>query len=73
MAKRRTSGRAGSKGTFIQASRGVSSEQKAIYHHVAGAGRSRVVRSFFDLTDADENVIQEQVDLYLTRMLDKAS
>lgn len=73
MARRRTSGRAGSKGTFIQASRGVSSEQKAIYHQVAGAGQGRVLRKFFELSDADMDAIQDQVDLAVSRALDKAS
>jgi hypothetical protein len=44
-------------GTFIHQSRTVPSEQKAIYHNVTGAGRSRVIRQFLGLTD------QNQIDL----------
>jgi hypothetical protein len=43
--------------TFIHQSRSVPSEQKAIYHNVTGAGRSRVIRQFLGLTD------QNQIDL----------
>jgi hypothetical protein len=45
--------------TFIQRSRGVSPQQKAIYHNVVGAGRSRVKREFFDLSDEDSETIVE--------------
>jgi hypothetical protein len=40
--------------TFIQRSRSVASEQKAIYHNVLGAGRSGVIREFFGVSAADE-------------------
>lgn len=51
----------------------MSSEQKAIYHQVAGAGQGRVLRKFFELSDADMDAIQDQVDLAVSRALDKAS
>jgi uncharacterized protein HemX len=41
------------RGTFIQRSRSVSPEQKALYHQVLGAGKSRVKREFFDISQAD--------------------
>jgi hypothetical protein len=37
--------------TFIQRSRNESSEQKAIWHQVTGAGRSHVRRRFVGLTE----------------------
>jgi hypothetical protein len=40
--------------TFIQRSRNESSEQKAMWHHVTGAGRSHVKREFFGLTDDEQ-------------------
>lgn len=39
--------------TFIQRSREVNPEQKALYHQVLGAGKSRVKREFFDISQAD--------------------
>ena len=39
--------------TFIQRSRAVGPEQKALYHQVLGAGKSRVKREFFDISQAD--------------------
>ena len=69
MAKRRTSGRAGSKGTFIQASRAESPEQKALYHQVTGAGKSRVLRKFFELSEDDEQALTARVDAHLSRSL----
>lgn len=43
--------------TLIQRSRAVSPEQKAIYHAVAGAGKRRVIRDFFDMHPQDEGDI----------------
>ena len=43
----------GTRGTFIQQSRAVSPEQKALYHQVLGAGKSRVKREFFDVNELD--------------------
>lgn len=40
--------------TLIQRSRAVSPEQKAVYHVVAGAGKKRVIRDFFDMNPQDE-------------------
>lgn len=41
-------------GTIIARSREISSEQKAIWHNVVGAGKSRVKREFFELNEADK-------------------
>jgi hypothetical protein len=38
---------------MIQRSREVPAAEKAIYHQVAGAGKSRVKREFFGLNDGD--------------------
>jgi hypothetical protein len=62
MAKRRRSGP-----TLIQRSRSVSSEEKAIYHNVTGAGRSGMKRAFLDLSEADKNLCIETLD----RMMDE--
>jgi hypothetical protein len=47
--------------TFIARSREVSSEEKAMYHNVLGAGRRRVIRAFFGLSDDEKQVIAERV------------
>lgn len=56
-----------SRGTFIQRSREESSEQKAIFHHVTGAGRSRVKREFFGV-DAEG---QEEIGAALKARMDQ--
>lgn len=43
--------------TFIQRSRSVASEEKAMYHTILGAGRRGVIRDFFTLGTDDEEVI----------------
>jgi phage gpG-like protein len=57
--------------TFIQRSRAVSSAEKAAFHQIAGAGKRRIKRPFFDVTDADERAILDRVghhlDLIVTR------
>jgi hypothetical protein len=55
--------------TFIQRSRGVSSEEKAMYHNVTGAGTSHVRRVFFDLSPEDAALCQTTLhDALVTRM-----
>jgi hypothetical protein len=51
----------------------MSSEQKAIYHQVAGAGKGRVIRSFFDLADDDVEAIVDLIDAGLARAIQRAS
>lgn len=46
------------RGTFIQRSREESSEQKALWHNVQGAGKSRVKREFFALNGDDVDAIE---------------
>lgn len=52
-------------GTFIQRSRAIGAADKAFYHHVAGAGRSRVVRRFFDVSTAEVGRMADLVRAYL--------
>jgi len=64
MAKRRPA-------TFIQRSRAKSSAEKAAYHQLTGAGKRRIKRPFFDLTEADAKAIEAAIgghlDLVITR------
>jgi hypothetical protein len=66
MAKRAR--RSGS-GTFIQQSRAVSSEQKAIFHNIMGAGRRGVKRAFFDLNASDKQRAGEMLDRLVSEKL----
>lgn len=43
--------------TLIQRSRAISPQDKAVFHVVAGAGKARVRRDFFDLGPGDEDAI----------------
>ena len=56
---------------MVQRSRAESPEQKAVYHAVVGAGRSRVTRDFFDLgpgdVDAIRTLVQRRVTERMTR------
>jgi hypothetical protein len=58
---RKTSRRRVSSGTFIQRSRSVSSEEKAAYHNVLGAGRRGTIRRFFDLSEGDQGTLREKL------------
>lgn len=55
-------------GTFIQRSRSVAGADKALYHNVTGAGRSRVIRRFFGLSSDDGTTIRDAVQKFLDRM-----
>lgn len=67
MAKRTGKGR-----TFLQRSRSVSAEQKALYHQVEGAGRSRVTRPFFGLTESEADEIQKRLEAFIDSGLQRA-
>jgi hypothetical protein len=58
--------------TFIQRSRSVSSEQKAIYHNVTGAGKSGVKRQFFEIGDDDAKAIKDGVEKLMAAEIAKA-
>ena len=55
--------------TLIQQSRRVPSGQKALYHQVVGAGKSRVLRPFFDLNAEDLVVLAAEADRRLGQRL----
>jgi hypothetical protein len=48
----------GPRKTLIQQSRSVGGAEKAIYHQVEGAGKSKVKRQFLGLTDEDQRNIR---------------
>jgi len=58
--------------TMRRASKAVSPEQKAVYHHEVGAGKSHVRRRFFDLGDEDERVIAEAIDAKIEALVQRA-
>ena len=51
--------------TPIQRSRSKRPSEKATYHQITGAGRSKVQRKFFGLSPTDQAVIEEEVGLRL--------
>ncbi len=55
--------------TLIQQSRRIPAEQKALYHQVLGAGKSRVKREFLGLTDQDERDIVDRIDKAMGKAL----
>lgn len=55
--------------TFIQRSRGESSEQKAMWHNVTGAGRSGVIRTFFDLSREEQEACRDLLQTQLETRL----
>jgi hypothetical protein len=58
--------------TFIQRSRAVSAEQKAIYHNVTGAGRRGVKREFFQLGTEDGEAIKAATEKLMQARIDRA-
>ncbi len=59
--------------TFIQRSRSESSEQKAIWHNVTGAGPRGVIREFFGLDGDDKQTITETLERLLQGRIDQTS
>jgi len=59
--------------SFRQRSRNKGTEEKAIYHQVAGAGKSRVLRKFFELSDGDIEAIAKRLDAGVTLAVQRAS
>lgn len=59
------------KRTFIQRSREKGAAEKATYHQVSGAGKRKVKRPFFGLSDRDEDVIVDQIGKHLDRITRK--
>ena len=58
---------------MIQSSRAVSPQQKAVYHTVAGAGRSRVKRDFFDLGPGDSEAITRLLQARITERMTRGA
>jgi hypothetical protein len=58
----RARGRKRPKQTFIQRSRALGAEEKALYHQVAGAGKSHVRRRFFEMSESDMDLICQRVE-----------
>ena len=60
------------KQTLIQQSRRKSPAEKAAYHELTGAGRSKVKRPFFGLDRQDEDAILERVERGVEQLLTSA-
>lgn len=58
----RSAGGGGGRGTFIQRSRALGAADKAYFHCVEGAGKSKVIRDFFDLSESDIKAAVDMVD-----------
>jgi hypothetical protein len=54
--------------TFIQRSRSVSSEEKAMHHNITG----KVLREFFDLGQDDQDACRDALEKAVAMRLDKA-
>lgn len=54
-------------GTFIQRSRSVPGADKALFHNVTGAGKSRVKRKFFGLSTEERALIVSRVQAHVSR------
>jgi len=59
----------GRKDTIVRSSRPKTPMQKALYHQVDGAGRSRVKRQFFELNEQDFTDIGMMLDKQLRTRL----
>jgi len=57
--------------TLIQRSRAVPPSEKASFHVLQGAGKSKVIRDFFGLSDKDEQDIEKDVDQALQVNLER--
>ncbi len=58
-----------SAGTFISQSRGVSAEQKAMFHNILGVGRRGTLRKFFDLNTSDQTALRDGLEKLLSARL----
>lgn len=55
--------------TLIQRSRSVRPAEKALFHNVTGAGKSKVKREFFDLDASDVDALRDELERRVTRNL----
>lgn len=69
MAKRAKASRARGRKTLIQSSREKSSEEKAMYHQVLGAGSSKVIREFLSITNEDVRGINRLIATHIEGQL----
>ena len=53
--------------SMVQRSRKVPAAEKAVYHQIAGAGKSRIKREFFGLTPQDMDVISVLLERRLSQ------
>ncbi|WP_291981918.1 hypothetical protein [Luteitalea sp.] len=58
--------------TLVQRSRRVSPQQKALYHQVTGAGRTKVRRPFLGLTAAEMRDIATVLDAGIRRAFSRS-
>lgn len=56
-----------SSATVIQRSRSESSEAKAMFHNITGAGRRGTIRRFFDLGESDRQAAATALDAVLSK------
>ena len=70
--RKRTGIRRVSPTTFIAQSRRVSSEQKAMFHNILGAGPKGTIRKFFDLNRSDESAIRDGLEKLIGQQLRRA-
>ena len=61
--------RARARTTLIQQSRAKSPAEKALIHNVAGAGKARVTREFFDLDADDQRALTDELTRRVTHNL----
>jgi hypothetical protein len=47
--------------TLIQQSRAKTPAEKAAFHAISGAGKSKVIRDFFALSERDEQFIEAEL------------
>lgn len=59
--------------TLIQRSRAVSPQDKATFHVVTGAGKSRTKRDFFNLGPGDEDGIAALLQRRVTERMTRGS
>lgn len=57
--------------TLIQRSRDVKPSEKALFHNVSGAGRSKVKREFFNLDASDVGALRDELERRVTKNLQK--
>ena len=57
--------------SMISRSRDVRPAEKALFHNISGAGKSKVKRAFFDLDDGDVTAMTEELGRRITRNLQR--